>query len=162
MSYHLFICRHAQAQEPNFNLPDFGRELIPNGILEAEQAGNWLQLQATKPDLIVCSSAQRTRTTAAIIAAKLAYPEQKVLAEKALYNASESQLLNFLAKTEKEQKTIVLVGHNPGVSDVVSTLSGKNQGNVPTGSVHYLPFEMADWSELFITTAKNYRAYLGK
>ncbi|RDC62626.1 SixA phosphatase family protein [Adhaeribacter pallidiroseus] len=160
MLYHLFICRHAQAQNPTFNQPDFERQLTPQGIKEAERAGDWLQQLAVKPNLVVCSKAQRTRSTASIIATTLAYNQNKIVADVSLYNASEAQILNFIAQVNQEITTLVLVGHNPGVSGVVSTLSGTFQGNVPTGSVHHLSFECAGWEAILVTTPIRYEAYL--
>ncbi len=161
MLYHLFICRHAQAQNPVSNQADFDRQLAPQGIQEAEQAGNWLRELAINPNLIVCSSAHRTWSTASIIAGKLTYNQHDIIADKSLYNASESQILNFIANLNPEHTTVILVGHNPGVSDVVSSLSGTFRGNVPTGSVHHLSFEFANWQEILINIAKSYEAYLG-
>ncbi len=160
MLYHLFICRHAQAQNPVLNQADFDRPLTPPGILEAEQAGNWLRQLAIKPDLIVCSSAKRTWSTASIIANKLGHNQDDIKADKSLYNASEAQILNFIANIRKEHITLILVGHNPGVSEIVSSLCGTFRGNVPTGSVHHLSFEFANWQEILITTAKSYQAHV--
>ena len=159
MLYHLFICRHAQTQNPVFNQTDFERQLTPAGINEAEKAGDWLQQLAIKPNLIVCSSARRTWSTASVIAGKLAYNQSDIIADKSLYDASEAQILNFIAKINRKHSTVILVGHNPSVSEVVSTLSGTFRGNVPTGSVHHLFFAFDDWQEVLITTAKSYEAH---
>lgn len=159
MPYHLYICRHAQAQNPVFNQPDFDRQLTKQGILEAEEAGKWLQKMNTKPDLLITSSARRTWSTTSIIADKLSYNQSDISAEPSLYNASESKLLAFLSKINKNNRAILLVGHNPGVSDLVSTLSGTYQGNVATGSVHYLTFDLQVWEEIFVTSANHYEAH---
>lgn len=159
MPYHLFICRHAQAQNPGFNQSDFDRQLTLTGIQEAEQAGNWLQQLPIKPASVICSSAQRTRSTAKIITEKLGFDPEAIITDKTLYNAPESNLLACLVKLPPDVTSVLLVGHNPGVSDLIRSLSGSYNGDVATGSVHYLQFEMESWPDLYATSAISYLAF---
>ncbi|MDQ4141822.1 MAG: histidine phosphatase family protein [Bacteroidota bacterium] len=156
MRYHLFICRHAQAQDPAFQQADHERELTEEGKSEAFQAGEWIRQTGHKPDLIVCSSAQRTFHTASIIADRVGFDQDRIVSQKNLYDASETRLLNFLGTMDKSNFHIVIVGHNPGVSNLVATLSGAHRGRIPTGSVHHLWFEMEGWNELEYTPAIGY------
>ncbi|QMU28493.1 SixA phosphatase family protein [Adhaeribacter radiodurans] len=156
MRYHLFICRHGEAQTPSFHQADFDRDLTEKGKAQAVQAGKWLQQTGLKPDQIVCSSALRTLSTASIIANQFTINQDAILPIRDLYNASLTQLLRSLSALDKNRFVILLVGHNPGVSELIATLSGTYKGNVPTGSMHHLWFEMDNWTELEYTLAQGH------
>ncbi|PSR52924.1 hypothetical protein AHMF7605_04970 [Adhaeribacter arboris] len=156
MRYHLFICRHAKAENPTFHQADYDRDLTEQGRLEASQAGEWLQQSGHKPDLIVCSSARRTLSTASIIANKINYYQRDILSIRELYDSTKTKLLHYLTKIDKNHSNVLLVGHNPGVSMLIATLCNTNRGNVPTGSVHHLWFEMEEWNQLEYTKTSGY------
>lgn len=156
MEYHLFICRHGDAQMPAFRQHDYDRKLTDTGKLEAENAGKWLNSSAGKPALIVSSSARRALSTAYTIASQIAYNQDYIKFHPEIYNASSDTILLTLSKTDSRYKSILLVGHNPGISELITLLSGAYRGNVPTGSVHHLWFDIADWPELLFASAQGY------
>jgi phosphohistidine phosphatase len=158
MLYQLFICRHAEVQAPSSQLADFDRGLTKIGHLEAEQAGKWLVQGNYIPDVILCSSAQRTSSTARIIANQIQCHQSNILLLKALYNARPAALLAAITNLEKSVTSALLVGHNPGVSKLIELLSGQDVGYVPTGSVHHLWFEITDWVELNFVLSLGYEA----
>lgn len=165
MEYHLFVCRHAEAQNSFFNLPDIDRELTSAGKMEAAQAGNWLLQTGKKPDKILSSSARRALSTTSILSSQIGFNQEFIISHPELYNANIDKLLLTLAETEPQHKTIVLVGHNPGLSDLVTALRGSKgsyTGNIPTGSIHHLQFDFSEWPDILYTTAKGYASNVNR
>ena len=156
MLYHLFICRHAEAPALHHPQQDFDRPLSNTGHLEAMQAGDWLRQHQYTPDIIWCSSAQRTLSTARIIADILVYNQNNIQAMEQIYNASAASLLAVITRLSPTKSSALVVGHNPGVSHLIELLSGRDVGYVPPGSVHRLWFEMANWLELYAALSLGY------
>jgi len=120
---YLFIVRHGHAQ---FNGPtDFTRELKPKGIKAAKRTAQFIKHQCLAHqisiDLCISSSATRTKQTAQIIIQMNAIEETQY--HKELYSTSVSSWLDKIEQSSA--KTIVLVGHNPTFSQMVSYFYGK-------------------------------------
>jgi phosphohistidine phosphatase len=109
----LVLFRHAKAERKAASGEDFDRALTHRGVDDARLIGLALAEAGVRPDLVLTSSAVRTRQTWAAAAAALGQPE--VRAEKGLYNASAAQLRKAVEAVEDDHDTVVLVGHNPGL-----------------------------------------------
>jgi phosphohistidine phosphatase len=106
---------------------DHDRPLAGRGRREAVLAGRWLRENGVDVDLVLCSSAKRTRQTWKRVAGELASkrgagPELRV--EDRLYAASERQLLRAVRALPDSARAVLLVGHNPGLEDLVAVLTG--------------------------------------
>lgn len=160
MQYHLFVCRHAEAQVPRYTMPDHDRPLSESGRREAELAGQWLRISQYKVDIILCSSANRTLSTARIIANEINHNQEGIFSFNELYNAPAKGLLPIIESLENNFKSVLIVGHNPGISNLIGLLTGRDSGPVPTGSVHHLWFEAPAWQEITIATNFGYETNL--
>ncbi|SDG42607.1 phosphohistidine phosphatase [Sinosporangium album] len=118
----LVVLRHAKAATVP-GLPDVDRPLTPRGVRDAERAGQALKVRGVAPDLVVCSPSTRTRQTAEHALAVLS-PEARVDFERDIYNAYPDDLVDLLRRTDPEVGTLVLIGHNPGVHELVMGLTG--------------------------------------
>jgi phosphohistidine phosphatase len=119
----LIVLRHAKSDWSGGE-PDIDRPLAPRGLRQAPEAGQWLAAHAGRLDLALVSPAQRTRSTWELVAAQLTDPPE-VRVDDRLYAASGGQLLAVLRELPDDLATIVLVGHNPGVEDLVERLTGR-------------------------------------
>jgi phosphohistidine phosphatase len=116
----LHFLRHAKTNQNSATGRDFDRELLPRGY---EQIIELQAKIATKPisiSHVFCSSAQRTRQTLSQIATF--FPDATISFHDELYLASKSELLNFLTE-KKNSEEILVIGHNEGLSDLVSYLT---------------------------------------
>lgn len=120
----LIIVRHAHADWPNHSGPDFERPLTDRGVAEARATARAIAAAGHRPTLLLASPACRTRQTAEILAEELQLPPAAVRCVDSLYNASASTLEAELRKAGKTDQLMVLVAHNPGVSDLARALSG--------------------------------------
>jgi len=109
----LVLLRHAKAVPPE-SMPDEERPLTARGRTDARAAGRWLVAQGIHIDLVLCSPAQRTRETWQE-AASAGATATDVWYDRQIYNATVEELLDVLREVPAESKTVLLVGHAPGV-----------------------------------------------
>ncbi len=124
----LVVLRHAKSAWPD--VPDSERPLAPCGRREAPAAGRWLREADCVPDLVVCSSARSTRETWDLVAAELGAAPAPVIYEARLYGASAGDLLGVVREVPAQVRTLMLIGHNPGVQELVLLLAGEADGYV--------------------------------
>ena len=148
----LVLLRHAKAETPG-ELLDFDRQLTDRGRADAGAAGAWLAAQNLSPDLVLCSSAARTRQTwhGVAVALSQAAPEAdapQVRYEDSLYHGGRTEVVDLLRGVPGSVETVLLIGHNPTISDVSLLLrpdggSASAEGLKTAGiAVH----EVDDWS----------------
>jgi phosphohistidine phosphatase len=129
----LVLLRHAKSSREQ-DLPDLDRPLSGRGRRDALVAGHRLAELVGPPDLVVCSTAVRTRQTWA--QACEAEPEvlgtAPVRFESAVYEAWSDTLLDLLRALPATVGTVVLVGHGPGVPDLAERLN-RTSGDGPLG-----------------------------
>ena len=128
----LVLLRHAKAETPG-EQPDFDRALTRNGEADADAAGSWLADQGLRPDLVLCSSATRTRQTWHGVAIAMAQVQPDAAApevhfELDLYDGGRTELIDLLRAVPDEVGTVLVVGHNPTVSDVSILLRPYTEG----------------------------------
>lgn len=125
MTRTLILIRHAKSAWPK-ETPDAARPLAARGRRDAPAVGRWLREQAPTIDLVVCSTAVRAVQTWDLAAAELdATP--RVRHDEWLYRASAEDLLTTTAELPSTASTVVLVGHNPGLEDFLTLLTGVAQ-----------------------------------
>lgn len=145
----LLVLRHAHAEAGSPDGTDFSRPLTPDGHKEAKRVGKYLRKEEIGVDAVVCSAAVRTRQTAegALESAKL---KVAVKTEHALFGASAEEILALLRGTGEKAARLLIVGHNPGVADLVGLLSSRESSltvHFPPATLACLEFE-GDWQSL--------------
>src|SRR5690349_24505062 len=122
----LILLRHANAETPG-ELLDFDRSLTERGMSDADAAGAWLVDERLHPDLVICSPAKRTRQTwqAASMALAQGDPSHgapEVHYEDQLYYGGRTEVFDLLRAAPETVRTILVVGHNPTMSEVSALL----------------------------------------
>ncbi|MFB7357611.1 SixA phosphatase family protein [Streptomyces gardneri] len=123
----LVVLRHAKSAWPE-GVPDRDRPLGPRGLRDAPAAGRSLAETGVLPDLVLCSPARRARHTWDLAAAELDSPPP-VRHDPRLYGADADDLLDVLHGVPDATGTLVLVGHNPGLEDLVLLLAADGVGD---------------------------------
>lgn len=141
----LWIVRHAKSDWGNPGLADFDRPLNNRGLRDAPAMGEWLDRQGVEPELLLCSPARRAKHTAEQIAKAISYPLGKIRFEQRIYEADPETLLALIGLTESNIGSLMLVGHNPGLTLLVNILGGGPLDNLPTCAVAALQFDCDDW-----------------
>lgn len=140
----LFLIRHAEAEAEN-NFRDFNRNLTSRGKEDALRTSMRLQNHQSLPQLILSSPATRAINTAKIFVETLEIPFNKVRLENTIYQASSNNLLSLINYIDDKCKVVALVGHNPGISDLMNYLAGDVFGFIPTSGIVQLQMEVASW-----------------
>jgi phosphohistidine phosphatase len=119
----LSLLRHAKSSWKNPTLPDRERPLATRGVTDAPLMGKAMAERGIDPELVLCSSARRTRDTLALVLPELKV-EPKVVYEDALYHASPQAILEMLRGIQPGANRVMLVGHNPEIQSFALDLVG--------------------------------------
>ncbi|MCX5199170.1 histidine phosphatase family protein [Streptomyces sp. NBC_00249] len=118
----LVLLRHAKSAWPD--TADHERPLGPRGLRDAPAAGQWLRDTGCLPELVICSTARRARETWALAAEQLG-GQVPVRFDERVYAAEPEELLAVVSEAPEEVRTLLLVGHNPGLAGLALGLAGE-------------------------------------
>ena len=137
----LLLMRHAKSDWNNPKLSDADRPLNKRGKKAAIQMGQWLQANNYVPNYVICSTATRTRETLGRLRLCIDIDGKDIKYEKKLYQTSANTLIDILQNAPWHKGSIMLLGHNPELEDVLTYLCGHDitpsaTGKLfPTGSI---------------------------
>lgn len=149
----LIVMRHAKAGELPGG-PDTERSLRPRGRRDASAAGSWLVARGLAPELVLCSAARRARQTWQYVAAELSAEHEtsagagaspEVSVDPQLYQADARLLLDIIAGTRTEVRTLMYVGHNPTAADLTEILTGR-PADLPTAAIAVIGLDVEWWA----------------
>ncbi len=143
------LVRHAKSDWSLAGQHDWDRTLNKRGQRDAPEMARRLRARKLKPDLILTSPAVRALATASIMAHELRLPVARVRQDERLYLASAPELLAVIRELGGEAAHLMVLAHNPGITDCANRLSaGEQIDNMPTCAVFTALFDVADWREL--------------
>lgn len=140
----LYLLRHGKSEDHD-PAGDHGRRLAPRGEKQSRRIGELLSDLSREPDLVLCSSATRARMTAE---AALQAGEWSCTIEflDELYLAESGTVLREITERGGEVQTLLVCGHEPGLSALASRLLGRAPLDMPTGGLVRIDFQGEDWS----------------
>jgi len=148
----LHLLRHAKSSWDDESLDDFDRPLNDRGRRACEALSTYFADEAIVPDLILCSSARRTRETLAGVETALGGPPAEFPDE--LYGAGAETISALIAALPDHVATAMVIGHNPGIEEAALSLAGSGadlktlRAKYPTGALATIEFEVEIWSEV--------------
>ena len=122
MTYKIFLLRHAKSSWDNQNLTDFERPLNQRGVNNATALGEYLKSINFKVDQILSSPSERTLQTLQILSA-VAKIKNEIITVNSIYHSTLENLLTIIRQMCLENRSLLLVGHNPSMHDLVETSS---------------------------------------
>jgi len=129
----LVLMRHAKSDWPD--VPDHERPLAKRGRRDAPEVGRWLGEAGYLPDAVVCSTAQRARETWALaspgLSAAVPGASPEVHYEPRVYEATVLGLLMLVREFDPAWRTVLVVGHNPGLAELTVGLADPPAGQPP-------------------------------
>ena len=125
MSRELLIFRHGKSDWGSDAVDDFNRPLARRGRKAVKRMASWLREENLLPQRILSSPAKRARQTALRLCRHAQIPESRVVWEETIYAADLGTLLDVLANAPGKHGRLMIVGHNPGLEELVYYLSGK-------------------------------------
>lgn len=152
----LTLIRHAKSSWTDIGLADMKRPLAPRGLAAGQLIARWLGAHLARPDVVLCSSAERTRATWAMLSGSWAPIMPTVTFDDALYMIGSDALLRRIGQTPAAAEHLMIIGHNPGLHDLAAALVGRAHEpdrlalavKFPTAGVAVLEFDAASWSAL--------------
>jgi phosphohistidine phosphatase len=153
----LMLLRHAKAEKAEPGMGDHERGLNARGESDTALIGAYIARHALIPDAVVVSTARRTRETWEGLAAALPGPRLATFDDR-LYNARTETIITVVKATAPAVRTLMLIGHNPGLHDVARLLiaSGDvearerlNEG-LPTAGLAVIEFAAESWRKVHL------------
>lgn len=153
MPRELLILRHAKSDWASDAASDFERPLAKRGKKDAPRVGSWLYREGIVPDRIISSPAQRARDTALKVCKALDLKQKQIIWDEAVYEADVPALLGVLARVSSAHATVMLIGHNPGLEELIRYLAGDDVAEPEDGKLlptaAFARLEMPDdWTRL--------------
>lgn len=154
MNKQLILLRHGKAGwEEGRSGIDIDKPLTLYGITAIRALGKRLRKRKLTLDALLCSPANRAQMTAELIAEELNYPLKNIRIERNIYDNTIDDLFSVLASCDQRWKTILLVGHNPSLSEFATDYSNTSI-HFSTGALYELTFPINDWAEIAPQTGK--------
>lgn len=142
----LLILRHAKSDHADPGLADHDRPLNERGKHDAPRVGERLLAAGLVPDAILSSTAKRAKKTAEKVAKSCGF-QGKIEFLSDLYLAPPATYLDTLSRLDSPISRAMIVGHNPGLENLLSDLSGQYLP-FPTAALAYLEFDIDSWEPL--------------
>ncbi len=117
----ILLLRHAEAMNAGPDGRDMERPLSVHGESQAHAAGDWLAAHGAEPDAVLCSPARRAQMTADAVCQILHLRAPRFL--PAIYEATPGELLALVERHAVDAKQVLLVGHNPGIEQLLALLT---------------------------------------
>ena len=151
----LLLMRHAKSSWTRPALADFERPLNERGRQTAPVIGATLAAGGLEPGRILCSTAQRTRETLALLLPHFSH-DLEVRLMRDLYEASPADLIDAAAAFGGSKRTLMIIGHNPGIQAAAVALAERGNpllrraiaADFPTAAVAVISFADRDWTSV--------------
>jgi phosphohistidine phosphatase len=146
----LLVLRHAKSSWNESALDDHERPLNERGRRDAPRMGELVREYGLIPDIVISSDAVRAQLTAEAVAEAARYAGE-ILLDRRLYIASPADILSLLQTVRENAETIMIVGHNPGLEELIEHLTGERQ-DMPTATLAQIALPIDQWRDLDMST----------
>jgi phosphohistidine phosphatase len=144
----LYLVRHGKAVSRELDIPDFDRYLIEEGKHGAREVAKRLRKQGVLVSLIISSPAARAIATARIFARELGYKSHNIRTRKTIYDQKTDSIFSVLHEIPNDIESVMIVGHEPSLSELAHTYIKGFTKNLPTSGVVGARFKADSWKKL--------------
>ncbi|MDF1581468.1 MAG: histidine phosphatase family protein [Desulfuromonadales bacterium] len=145
---YLTLLRHAKSSWKDPGCDDFDRSLNKRGRQDAPLIGGRLAMLGEVPEVIISSPARRARNTADLVAAALPCQPLAIRYEPRIYEAVLGTLIEIVNQLDDDWQNVMLVGHNPGLTDLVNAFAPCKIDNIVTCGLVKLAFRVDSWRDI--------------
>jgi phosphohistidine phosphatase len=146
----LLVLRHAKSSWSDSALDDHERPLNTRGRRDAPRMGELVREAGLMPDVVISSDAVRARLTAEAMVEAARYAGE-ILLDQRLYLAGPADIVSLLRTVGQTAETVMIVGHNPGLEELVAQLTGERQ-DLPTAALAQIALAIDRWRDLRLST----------
>lgn len=129
-------------------MDDFERPLNKRGRKSAPSMGKILKKLKVAPDLVISSPATRAAMTARIIADQIDYPLGDIWYSETMYGFSEDTLIRVVEHIDDAVNEVMLIGHNPALTDFANYIGDRPVSNIPTCGVFGVNLKISSWAKI--------------
>lgn len=141
----LYLMRHAKSSWKDSTLQDFDRPLNGRGREAAPLVGRLVRKRKLRVDLILSSPAARARQTAALVK-ESAGLDAELLYDERIYEADAARLVEVVAQAGESAEALLLVGHNPGMEELLTLLTGESR-SMQTATLACISLDVEKWGK---------------
>ena len=142
----LIIVRHCKSSWSDLSLSDYDRPLNKRGERDGSIMSKELSKKIKYVDLLISSSSKRTKLTSNFFIDKININKKEYRDD--FYHSSSENIISILAKINNKIKSVIIIGHNPGFTDLVNSLTNINLFNLPTTGIVMVNVNIKNWSEI--------------
>lgn len=142
----LLLLRHAKSSRKDNGVRDFDRPLNQRGLKAAPSIGRSIRKRKLQPDLVLSSPAERARQTTQLVF-EAAGLKTEVRFDERIYEATGARLFEIVGQIEEDANVAMLVGHNPGLEELLEALTGKAH-NLPTAALACIELNIEKWNKV--------------
>ena len=146
----LLVLRHAKSSWSDPTLDDHERPLNKRGRRDGPRMGKLVREYGLMPDVVISSDAVRARLTAKAVVEAARYAGE-ILLDPQLYLASPADIFSLLRTVHEKAETVMIVGHNPGLEELLEQLTGEQQ-DLPTAALAQIVLPIDQWRDLKVST----------
>ncbi|PLY10303.1 MAG: phosphohistidine phosphatase [Arcobacter sp.] len=144
----LYLLRHAKSSWEDSSLKDIDRPLNNRGKNQVKYMKEFVLKNNIKPDLILCSTSNRTKLTVNGI-----FDKKNCVFIDSLYHASSTEIMGIIKKVEKQIDSLMIIGHNPGLNEFAYGLINF-ENNIQTASLIEIDILIDDWKDFHKNDSK--------
>jgi len=141
----LYMVRHAKSSWDNDSVSDFDRTLNHRGLRDAPIMGKKFKELKIIPDSILSSAAMRAKSTARILASEIGFPIEKIEERVDMYLTDPYALQRIINEQNNDCNSLMIVGHNPGMTELANMFAAGITSNLPTCSLVGMEFDVDEW-----------------
>jgi phosphohistidine phosphatase len=156
MKKEIILVRHGKAADHTTYKRDIDRVLTERGVGDGYKMGEKLIEEGISPDLILTSPAARANHTALIISRVMKLQEDKLKFVNRLYHCSADTFLDEIYSLPEDINSVMMVAHNPGVTDLAYELTRGGTSFLPTTGVAVIKFKGVLWKDIGSAKANDY------
>jgi phosphohistidine phosphatase len=150
----IYIVRHAKSSWNAIDLADEQRPLMEKGRKRTKKVIDYLLKNQVRVDYIISSQAVRAYETAKLLAHGLKYPVENIKIDKQIYYATGDSILNQFYDLPDRFDSVMIVGHNPSLTDFVNQFMKSPIDNLPTSGIVSISFDTDRWEKVPVAKRK--------
>jgi phosphohistidine phosphatase len=163
----LYLIRHGKSSRSNFDMADKERALTDRGIKNCQEVGSILNEEEPSPTFLASSAARRTIQSSENILLRHPILPEFQQAYDELYIPDLETLQRFITKLSDEHEAVIIVGHEPSISEMLMSITKKPIEAIVTASISKIQFNCDEWSQALVDTVssvhhRNRHDWLGK
>jgi phosphohistidine phosphatase len=151
---HIYIVRHAKSSWSDLTISDVDRPLNERGKRDAPRMAERCRELGVIPELIISSNAKRAMETCTFFINQYKLPDAQVQLNKKLYHAPEHVYIEEAQLVDDRISSVMMFGHNPGITYLANSISEKFIDNVPTCGVLIIESKVNSWMDLDLMNCK--------